>query len=166
MKISGGTGESDKIFIINNEGKRENIQPHELKKGILDKIQTHPDFENPLSPDVHKLTISDDKVAKGLAEFLWNNTKVEFTLTNTSETNYITTSHEKGREQGLNRVINRGFIKGTIEEHIHNHPSNNETPSPADKKTKVDVQNSKKFIDTVFQIYTKEKKNDTNYHTY
>jgi RHS repeat-associated protein len=166
-KIPNTESKIDKIFPIDNEGKRKvEVKPHELEKGTLDKLQSHPDFENPLSPDVHKLTISSDNGADKLAEFLWNNTKVEFTLTKSSETNYITTSHEEKKEQGLDRAINRGFIKGVINEHIHNHPSNNPNPSKSDIKTKTNVQKLTIFKNTVFKIYTKKKNNATNYHTY
>jgi hypothetical protein len=165
-KVPNTVSDVDKIFPLNEDGIRIETKPFEIKKGILDKMQRHPDFEDPLSNDVHKLTLQDDKTAQELNEFLWNNTTVEFTLVNTTITNYITTSHEERVERGLGRAFNRGFIEGIIEKVTHNHPSNNPNPSQADKDAKARNILLKAFKGAIFQIYTEKEINNTHYHQY
>ncbi|MDO9152761.1 MAG: JAB-like toxin 1 domain-containing protein [Paludibacter sp.] len=165
-KVPDTESKTDKLYVLNKKGERTETSPLEIGKGVLDNMQKHNDFETPLSPDVHKMTVSDDNKSTEMFEFLSNNTSVEYSLTNTSKTNYITTSHEEGTERGFNRANNRGFIKGEIEKISHNHPSNSEIGSPADKMFKSEFIEKTKNKTAILQIYTKIEKNKQHYHKY
>jgi RHS repeat-associated protein len=146
---------TDKLIALDNDGN-ETDKSTEVDKGILSSKKTNTvtaSNRKDYTFDQYKI-IGDDK-AKGLFEFVADNTEVEWSLTGvgaqsgTEGQNILTTSHIKDSE------IGGGYLKAygyTIREHSHSHP-NHQFPSIADKKFAESL--NLKFPKATLDIYHK-----------
>jgi hypothetical protein len=146
---------TDKLIALDNDGN-ETDKSIEVDKGILSSKKTNTvnaSNGNDYTFDQYKIK-RDDK-AKGLFEFVADNTEVEWSLTGvgaksgTDGQNILTTSHIKDAE------IGGGYLKAygyTIRKHSHSHPYN-KFPSAADKKFAESL--NLKFPKATLDIYHK-----------
>lgn len=87
-----------------------------------------------------------DDASSRLFEFLATNTSVEWSqvklgISGDSGLNYLTTSHETGKEKAMTHLINSQLLHGyTFREHVHSHPGNTDHPSGFPKNN--DVNNT------------------------
>jgi RHS repeat-associated protein len=126
---------TDKLIALDNDGN-ETDKSIEVDKGILSSKKTNTvTARNGKDYTFDQYKIKGDDKAKGLFEFVADNTEVEWSLTGvgaksgTDGQNILTTSHIKDSE------IGGGYLKAygyTIRKHSHSHPYN-KFPSTADK---------------------------------
>lgn len=146
---------TDKLIALDNDGN-ETDKSIEVDKGILSSKKTNTvTASNGKDYTFDQYKIKGDDKAKGLFEFVADNTEVEWSLTGvgaksgTDGQNILTTSHIKDSE------IGGGYLKAygyTIRKHSHSHP-NNKFPSTADKKFAESL--NLKFPKATLDIYHK-----------
>ena len=123
------TKSNDAIYILNDDGKRDDNKKLEFKYGAI----AHKHFGKKGSKGYEVFTIRGDANAEDLFEFLGNNisgsqTMVEFSIAQTGipgtkGLNFITTSHDKGGESGMTELyINQLQFGYTIRRMGHTHP--------------------------------------------
>ncbi len=146
---------TDKLVVLDNDGN-ETDNSLEFDKGILSSKKTNTvtaSNKKDYTLDLYKIK-GDDK-AKGLFEFVADNTEIEWSLTGigaksgTDGQNILTTSHIKAQEVGGGYLMAYGY---TIRKHSHSHPYN-EFTSTADKKFAESL--NLKFPKATLDIYHK-----------
>ncbi|MGK0639379.1 JAB-like toxin 1 domain-containing protein [Schleiferia thermophila] len=146
---------TDKLIALDNDGN-ETDKSIEVDKGILSSKKTNTvTVSNGKDYTFDQYKIKGDDKAKGLFEFVADNTEVEWSLTGvgaksgTDGQNILTTSHIKDSE------IGGGYLKAygyTIRKHSHSHPYNT-FPSTADKEFAESL--NLKFPKATLDIYHK-----------
>lgn len=105
-----------------------------------------------------------DDASSRLLEFLATNTSVEWSqvklgISGDSGLNYLTTSHEKGKEKAMTHLINSQLLNGyTFREHVHSHPGNTDHSSGFPKNNDVnntgDIRFARKLTSSLgYDIY-------------
>ena len=136
-----GNEEFDAFHIVNGQNQR--VKSIMFDYGTVERAQPW-DGVDGLTYDIFR-TRGDDASSR-LFEFLATNTSVEWSqvklgIGGDSGLNYLTTSHETGKEKAMPHLISTQLLNGyTFREHIHNHPSNNAVPSGMPKNEN-DVNN-------------------------
>ena len=164
---------TDKLYVSDSKGEVNKDKSIEVQKGVLDNVQsgvvTSSDNKQTASYDF--MQVSGGEEAKQLFEFVANNSNVEWSIIQTCDNNFISTTHDAGMEAGSTGILtNKDLIpnRNNVNEIDHSHPGGIKLPSGLeDPNAKGDVQNaanvSKKSPNAKFNIYTPS---DGAYHPY
>ncbi len=146
-------GDNDVIVKVSNRERRKGEINHKKDHEVSEDFElgsiTATSEKTELSGKVTTVTTTNNDESEGIFNFLADNTKVEYSHLEMSDsdgnqTNFITTSHDKSTDlYGSELLYNKAKEGGnTLTSHTHNHP-NTPNPTPSDYE----------FYQTVETIY-------------
>lgn len=135
IKLMRKTDEKiDRLYATNSKGETNSKKSIEVEKGILNNVKSGSATAEGETVAFNYIQVNGKgSEATGLFEFMANNTDVEIGITKLNDDrNFITTSHEKGREAGnlgIRQIEELGIKIENIVERNHSHPDGISYPS-------------------------------------
>jgi hypothetical protein len=164
----------DMLYAINNDGTKKDVEPIAIPNGTIKTTftGTYKDWNNKMKRiepvRFYGVLIKGDEISLKIAEFLYNNTYVEWTRVPIGEKegangwNVIITSRCTGSEGGATQIEKALLLMNyTIRGDDHNHPRNTPSPSKGDMSNAEMLEKKNSNVEN--RIYTKK---DKKYHYY
>jgi hypothetical protein len=125
---------TDKLYATDSKGAINKNKSVEVEKGVLNNVESGTAKAEGETVNFDYIQVKgNESQANTLFEFMADNTNVEIGITKLNdERNFITTSHEKGREAGslgIRQIGELGIKIENIVEKTHSHPGGIKDPS-------------------------------------